>query len=149
MRRLIIGLAGLAVLSATPSLAAPAKASAEAEADYGRNLISVATPGRSSKYAPTGDCIVWINAEGLGVGPAQLEGQHGMVLHINEKPIGGEAPTPFAAGLAAMSAAYPKTPAWLTATVEKNKAAIEARCAEDHADPVKVHAITAADKTGK
>ena len=150
MRRLILGLlAPLALVAAAPTSAAPKKAAGHAEGDYGRNLISVATPGRASQFAPTGDCIVWVNAEGLGVGPAQLGGLHGVVLHINEKPLPGETPTSLADAMAGVKASYPTAPAWLLATVEKHAPAIRAACAQDHPEPFKVHSITAADKTAR
>ena len=146
MRHWMIGAAGSLTLAfvAASALAAPKAA----ESDYGRNLISVSTPGRHA-VAATGDCTVWVNAEGLGVGPAQLEGLHGLVLHLNTAPMAGERAASFAAGLAEMKAAFPKAPAWLVTTVEKNRAAIEARCAEDHPDPVTITAIRAADKAAK
>jgi hypothetical protein len=144
MRRLIVGLAApLALLMAAPSVAAPAKAAAD---DYGRDLISVATPDRTSKFAATSDCTVWINAEGLGVGPTQLGGLHGMVLHINETPLAGEPATTFAVGFASLKAAYPNAPAWLMATVEKNRPAIQAGCAAAHPEPFRVYAIKPADR---
>lgn len=147
MRRMILLLAApLALFAGVQALAAAKKTPAAAQ-DYGRNLISVATPGRHAPSAQTADCVVWANAEGLGVGPAQLGGLHGLAMHINEKPLPGEAgPTSFASGLARLKAEQPTAPAWLLATLEKNRAAIEAACAEDHPDPVKVYAITAKDR---
>jgi hypothetical protein len=144
MRRLIVGMAAPLALLAGTSMAAPAKSGAEA--DYGRNLISVATPDRASKFAATADCTVWINAEGLGVGPVQLGGLHGMVLHINETPLAGEPATTFAVGFASLKAAYPNAPAWLMATVEKNRPAIQAGCAAAHPEPFRVYAIKPADR---
>jgi hypothetical protein len=151
MRRLIIGLAAAAgVMAAATSLAAPAKKPAgQGDADYGRNLISVVTPGRASAFAPTGDCIVWVNAEGLGVGPAQLGGLHGVTLHINLKPLPGEAASGFPDAMASLKASYPNAPPWLLATIQKQRPAIEAGCAQDHPEPLKVHSITAADRGGK
>jgi hypothetical protein len=150
MRRWIIGLAAPLALLAVAASAAPAKKVAgQAAADYGGNLISVTTPDRASAFAPTNDCTVWINAEGLGAGPAQLGGLHGMAMHINEAPRAGEPATPFAVGLASLKAAYPNAPAWVFATVEKNRAAIQAGCAADHPEPFKVRSITAADRSAK
>lgn len=143
--RIIATAAPLALVFVAASALAAPKA---AEGDYGRDLISVATPGRHAVDA-TGDCTVWVNAEGLGVGPAQLEGMHGLVLHMNATPMTGEKATSFDAGLAEMKAAYPKAPAWIVASVVKHRAAIEARCAEDHPDPVKIVALRAADKSAK
>ena len=142
MRRPILATAALLGLAATAATAAPAKS----EADYGRNLISVATPGRTSTYAPTGDCIVWANAEGLGVEPAQLGGMHGLTLHLNVKPLPGETATSFATAFASAKAANPTAPAWFLATLEKNAAAVEAACAQDHPEPFKVHAFGSGDR---
>ena len=119
----------------------------EAGSSYGRDLISVVTNGRHAVPA-TANCIVWINAEGLGVGPKQLGGQHGLAMNINPKPLTGESvvqPTGFAAGLASLRAENPKAPAWLFRALEKSRAGIEAGCAEDHATPVKVRALSRAD----
>lgn len=116
--------------------------------DYGRDLISVVTLGRHATF-PTANCMVWATAEGLGVGPAQLDGYHGVNMNINLQPLPGEAatqPTPFSAGIAQIKSHYPTTPAWLLKTVEKNREPIEAACAQDHPTPFKVYAITARDK---
>ena len=147
MRKLILALAGpLALLAGAQALAAAKKPAVEE--DYGRNLISVATPGRHAPSAKTADCLVWANAEGLGVGPAQLGGLHGVEMHINVKPLPGEAgPTSFEAGFARLKAEHPTTPAWLLAAIQKNRAAIETACAEDHPDPMKVYSITAKDRS--
>ena len=147
MRKLIIGAAAQMALAlvAASAIAAPKKT---ADLDYGRDLISVATPGRHA-IAATGDCTVWINAEGLGVGPAQLDGLHGLVMHINVAPLSGDHATALAAGLAELKASSPKAPAWLFAALQKNQAAIERGCAEDHPDPMKVASLRAADKTAK
>jgi len=115
---------------------------------YGQNLISVAAGPQEA--IPTGTCIVWANAEGFGVGPAQLGGLHGLVMNLDLKPIGNDAPQPvtFAAGLAEMRSRFPTAPAWLVETIEKNRPAIEAACAEDHETPLTIHRITAADRHG-
>jgi len=146
MRKLFLGLAApLALLASAQALAAAKKPAPQD--DYGRNLISVAAAGLNETSAQTADCVVWANAEGLGVGPAQLGGLHGLQMHINLKPLPGEAgPTSFAAGLARLKAEQPGAPAWLVATIEKNRAAIEAACAEDHPEPMKVYSITAKDR---
>jgi hypothetical protein len=152
MRRLLIALgaaaATLVLLAAAPpgASAAAAKPAAEAALEYGRDLISVVT-GRQAR-TPTGNCLVWANAEGLGVGPAQLGGMHGVSMNINPKPLPGDGmpPTSFDAGLAELKASFPTTPAWIVETLQKNRAAIEAACGEDHETPFKVHAITAADR---
>ena len=147
MRRLqsaLVASALLAVVSGAP--AAQAKPAAEPAAEYGRDLISVAN-GRQAR-PPTGNCIVWTNAEGLGVGPAQLGGMHGVSMNINVKPAPGDSvpPTSFDAGVADLKARFPTAPAWIVDTLQKHRAAIEAACGEDHETPFKVHAITAADR---
>lgn len=143
MRQLILGLMA-AALAGGIAQAAP-KQAAEAPA-YGRDLISVATPGRHAVPAATNDCVVWANAEGLGVGPAELGGLHGVVMHLNETPLSGEGVTSFAAGLADVKATYPTAPAWLVGALEKNKAAIQNGCAADHPEPFVIKKLTAADK---
>ena len=146
MRRTIIGLAAIAALAGGIAQAAPAKKAAAEAPSYGVDLISVATPGRQASPAPSNDCIVWANAEGLGVGPAQLNGLHGVVMHLNEAPLASESATPFEAGLAAAKAANPGAPAWLVGALEKDKAAIQKACAADHPEPFVVRKLTAADK---
>lgn len=138
----ILGLA----LSATGARAADRGAKAPPE--YGRDLISVATGQHEA--VPTGNCIVWANAEGLGVGPAQLGGLHGVVMNIDLKPIGKDSPQPrsFAAGLVELKSRFPGAPQWLVKTIEKNQAAIETACSEDHETPITIHKIAAADKRG-
>ena len=145
MRRLSI------VLYAFGSLiSAAGSAVGAASSDYDRDLISVATIGRHSAF-PTANCIVWANAEGLGVGPAQLDGLHGLTMNLNLKPLANEAavkPTTFEAAFADMKGRFPTAPAWLVATVEKNRAAIEKACSEDHETPFKVYTITSRDVRG-
>ena len=140
----------LAAGSAAPAFAAKPRAKAAAASDYDRDLISVVTLGRHSDF-PTANCYVWVNAEGQGVGPAQLDGFHGVNLNINLHPLANESakqPTTFEMGLAALKAKYPTAPAWLVKTVEKNRPAIEAACSQDHPTPFKVYGITARDKQG-
>lgn len=141
-----IGACGLAafLLAASQASAAPAKADSS---PYARDVITVATIGRHADF-PTANCTVWINAEGLGVGPAQLDGLHGLVLNMNPKPLEKETspPSTFDQGLADTKARYPKAPAWMLNTLAKNKAAIEAACLQDHPEPFKVHTVTTADK---
>lgn len=149
MRKLILGLAApLALLAGTAAMAkAPtAKPSAAKTSDYGHDLISVATPGRQAPIAQTADCTVWANAEGLGVGPAQLGGMHGLTMHINLAPMAGDTATSFEAGMASLKASSPGAPAWLIAAIEKNRAAIETACKGDHPDPVKIYGLTAKDR---
>jgi hypothetical protein len=145
MRRLLIVICSLESL-----ISAAGSALAAASTDYDRDLISVATIGRHSAF-PTANCMVWANAEGLGVGPAQLDGFHGLTMNINLKPLANEAavkPTTFETGFADMKARFPTAPAWLVATVEKNRAAIEKACSEDHETPFKVYTITSRDAHG-
>jgi hypothetical protein len=127
--------------------AGPALAAAEADAPYQKNLISVATVSRHGAFA-TANCLVWVNAESFGVGPAQLGGFHGLSMNINPKPPPSETvqqPTTFETGLADMKARFPMAPAWLLNTVQKNRAAIEGACAGDHETPFKVYTITGKD----
>lgn len=146
MKIRIIGLAAAAVLAGGIAQAAPAKKPAAEAPSYGVNLISVATPGRQASPAPTNDCVVWINAEGLGVGPAELGGLHGLVMHLNETPLASETATTFAAGLADVKASVPTAPTWLLGALEKNKTAIQNGCAADHPEPFVVKKLSAADK---
>ncbi len=148
MRRLHLTLAIAATLTVgvSSASAAGAKAAAEPAPEYGRDLISVVN-GRQHA-PPTGNCIVWANAEGLGVGPAQLNGMHGVSMNINVKPAPNDSvpPTSFESGVSALKAAYPTAPAWILDALQKHRAAIEAACGADHATPFKVYAITAADR---
>lgn len=127
--------------------AAPAFAQHDSASQYERDVISVVTLGRQSPF-PTASCLVWANAEGLGVGQAQLHGYHGVSMHINLHPMAAESsqhPTTFADGLAELKGQFPEVPAWIVATLEKNRSKIEAGCAEDHAEPFVVHKMTRAD----
>ena len=129
-------------------LAASAAFAADKEADYGRDLISVVTTQRHDALA-SANCVVWANAEGLGVGPADLEGLHGLAMAINPKPLPSETGVPattVAAALPSLKSQFPKAPPWLFATVEKNAAAIEAACVQGHDEPFTIHKITAADR---
>jgi hypothetical protein len=116
------------------------------ELDVGRNLISVVTSSRHMPV-PTARCLVWADAEDLGVGPTQLGGMHGLTMYIEPKPLPSESaqPTTFAAGLATMKAQYPQAPAWLVKTLQKNQSKIEAACEKDHDMPFKVYGITKKD----
>jgi hypothetical protein len=128
--------------------AAPAFAQHDAASQYGRDVISVVTLGRHSAF-PTASCLVWANAEGLGVGPAQLHGYHGVSMQINLHPMAAESnqhPTTFADGLTELKSEFPDVPAWIVATLEKNRGKIEAGCAEDHAEPYVIHKMTRADQ---
>jgi hypothetical protein len=128
--------------------AAPAFAQHDAASPYDRDVISVVTLGRHSTF-PTASCLVWANAEGLGVGPAQLHGYHGVSMQINIHPMSAETnqhPTTFANGLSALKSEFPDAPAWIVAALEKNRDKIEAGCAEDHTEPYIIHKITRADQ---
>jgi hypothetical protein len=148
MRRLLnlAFVAAPVLLASSYAIAAPAATGA----DYDRDVVSVSTFGRHAAI-PTADCLVWANAEGLGVGPAQLNGMHGVNMNLNEHPLpseGVKTPSTFDAAFADMKAHYPTAPAWLLDTIQKNKSAIEAACAQDHQDPFKIYTITARDKRG-
>lgn len=139
-------LTAAAMLAPSAILAAP-KAAASDAPSYGRDLISVSTYGRHATF-PTATCVVWANAEGLGVGPAQLSGYHGLSLNVNVQPLPGESATTFAQALAQAKATYPTAPAWLVKTVEKHQAAIEAACRQDHEEPFKIYTIGKKDMAG-
>jgi hypothetical protein len=127
-----------------------AQAAPPAASDYDRNVISVVTLARHSAY-PSATCMVWENAEDLGVGPAQLNGFHGVTLNINLTPMANEAakiPTSFANGLAGMKAQFPTTPAWMVRALEKNRPAIEAACDKDQPTPFIVYKLTKKDQAG-
>jgi len=129
-------------------IAAPAIAQHNDAADYDRDVITVVTLGRHSSF-PTASCLVWANAEGLGVGPAQLHGYHGVSMQINLQPLAAESgqhPTSFAEGMADLKGQFPDVPAWIVATLEKNRGKIEAGCAQDHAEPFTIHKMTRADQ---
>jgi len=140
---------GLALVAAPLLLAAnPGSAAAPATSEYARDVISVSQLQLHGAFA-TANCMVWTNAEDLGVGPAQLGGMHGLNMNFNPKPLPGETakPTPFDAGFAEMKGRFPTAPEWLLKTIEKNKSAIEAACAQGHETPFKVYTITARDKS--
>lgn len=142
-----LGVRALIGLSlASPTVAADRKTEKEPAA-YGQDLISVVTEQHAS--VPTGNCIVWANAESLGVGPAQLGAYHGVSMNIDLKPLAKDGPpTPFAAGLAALRRQFPTAPDWLVKAIQKNQAAIEKACVEDHDTPVTIIKLTAADRHG-
>ena len=102
---------GMTMAVASVALAA-GDAAAAVDSDYDRDVISVVTLVRHAAY-PSATCLVWANAEGLGVGPAQLDGYHGLSFNINPQPLPNEAaklPTTFAQGLADLKARFPKAP---------------------------------------
>ena len=113
--------------------------------DYAQDQIVVSTEGRSRLQNPTATCLVWANAEGFGVGPAQLGGLHGVTLTLVVHPLAGETPRTFAQALSAAKVSYPGAPDWLMRTLAANQPGIEAACGEDHAEPYAVHRITRAD----
>lgn len=130
------------------SAAAAADRSSGGEGDYGRDLISVVTTQRHDAVA-SANCVVWANAEGLGVGPADLGGLHGLAMAINPKPLASETgvePSTVATALPGLKREYPKAPPWLFAALEKNAAAIEAACVQGHEEPFTIRRLTAADK---
>lgn len=141
---LAAALGGAAQGATTHRAATKAEAAAPAS-DYARDQIVVSTEGRSRAIDPTATCLVWVNAEDLGVGPAELGGLHGVSLTLLVKPLAGESAKPFAEGLAEAKAAFPKAPDWLMRTLAAQQPAIEAGCGEDHPDPFTVHRVTRAD----
>ncbi|MGZ3375852.1 MAG: hypothetical protein ACXU8S_04580 [Phenylobacterium sp.] len=141
----LVLLIGAGLMASGSARAAPPPAS-----DYDRDVITVVTLSRHSAF-PSATCMVWANAEDLGVGPAQLNGFHGLSFNINLTPLPDEAskvPTTFAQGIAAMKAQYPTAPAWMVSALEKHRAQIEAACAKDQPTPFKVYALTKKDQAG-
>jgi len=148
MRRRWIGASALAAMAVTAAAAARAADPVDPTTEYTHDAITVATPGRHA-LVPTATCLVWANAEGFGMGPAVLDGLHGVSLQINLHPLPTDGqPTTFAAGLADAKARFPKAPAWIWTTIEKTREAIETACGQDHDAPAKVHAIGAKDRQG-
>jgi len=129
------------------SLILAAPAAAFADSDYARDAITAIAPGRHQAF-PTGTCTVWANAEGLGVGPGELDGLHGVAFSINEHPVAGEGGAlSFDTGLAVARKSQPKAPAWLFTAIEKNRAAIQAACARDSQTPILIRKLTGKDKS--
>jgi hypothetical protein len=121
-------------------------AAAWAQGDYAHDAITAIAPNRHGS-PPTGSCTVWANAEGLGVGAAQLDGMHGVTVSINPHPAPGESsPLSFATGLEVAKKEQPKAPAWMFAAIQKSRAAIEAACGKDSATPILVRRLTTKDK---
>jgi len=149
----VITFALVAGAVAVAAEAAPRKRTAAPAAEapaYARDVITVSSNERHNA-PPSATCVVWANAEGLGVGPEQLGGFHGISFNINPKPLAGETdqhPTTTADGLKAVRAQTPPPPAWMTAAIEKNAAKIDAACAEEHIDPLVITKLTAKDKAG-
>lgn len=141
-----VALAALGMAIGLSAALTSAAAARDADSEYGRDLISVVTG--LHEPVPTGNCVVWANAEGFGVGPDQLGGLHGLTMNINVKPLPKDSlqPTSFESGMAALRSSFPTAPAWLVKTLEKNRAAVEAACAQDHETPFKVYSITGRDK---
>ena len=136
------------LLVAGAAFAADKPGAGRSDGDYGRNLISVVTTQRHDALQ-SANCVVWANAEGLGVGPTELGGLHGLAMTINPKPLATEAGVPattVASALPGLKAQFPKAPPWLFATLEKHAAAADAACLEDHEEPFTIHKITAADR---
>ena len=139
---LVTAITGAAHGAPKPKAAAKADV---ASSDYARDQISVSTEGRSRAADPTATCLVWANAEGFGVGPAQLGGLHGVTLTILVRPLTGETPKTLTQGLVEAKVAYPTAPEWLLRTLAANQAAIETACGEDHPEPFTVHRIDRGD----
>ena len=131
----------LVLFSASGAAAAPSVV------DYVHDAITVATPGRTFDVGPTATCVVWENAEGVGIGPAQLDGMHGLSMSINVKPLPNDSGvfTSFEAGLRSLKANAPHAPGWMFAALERNRAAIEKRCGEEHGEPFVISKITRKD----
>lgn len=119
---------------------------AQAQGSYTRDAITAIAPDRHASF-PSATCTIWANAEGLGVGPQQLDGLHGVAFAINEHPLPSEgAGTSFDAGLAWARKEQSKAPAWMFDAIAKHRAAIEAACAKDSETPIVISKLTARDK---
>lgn len=153
MPRMVIGATlvaafmGLAIGQSAHAQNPSKTGSAASEFGLARDVISVAVAGRHGSPA-TGNCLVWASAEGLGVGPNELGGYHGVNMNINLAPLPNENPkgTSFELGIKSLAAEYPTTPAWLLNTIQKNHTAIEAACRVDRLEPFVVYSITEKDK---
>jgi hypothetical protein len=126
---------------------AKTKAKAEAQSGYATDAITAIAPSRHATF-PTATCTVWANAEGLGVGPAQLNGFHGLSLSINPHPLptdGGPITLDTAVGV--MKASLPGAPAWMVKAIENHRAAIDAACAKDSETPILIYRLTDKDRS--
>lgn len=110
--------------------------------EFAVNAVTVATPGRDDT-PPSTLCVVWADAEGLGVGPAQLKDLHGLSLTLNLAPAGG---TTLEQALAAAKAAYPGVPDWLLEAVRGRAGLIAKACAATHIEPVLIAKLTDSDR---
>lgn len=146
MRRLwsALMLSALMLSSATHGAASPSDRQKRSDAtpEFAVNAVTVATPGRDDT-PPSTLCVVWADAEGLGVGPAQLNDLHGLSLTLNLAPTGG---TTLEQALAAAKATYPSVPDWLLVAVRSRAGDIAKACAATHAEPVLVTKLTASDR---
>ena len=146
--QLIACLAGVSILASGSAVAAPRKAAARAPAaDYATDVITAVSNTRNA-IPPSANCTIWANAEGLGVGPAQLNGFHGVSFNINLKPLASETnqrPSTFAEGLADLKTSFPTAPAWLVAAITADQAKIEAACAQEQVTPVVIRKLKKAD----
>ena len=137
-------LSGLALSSAANGAASPSDRQRRSDAppEFAVNAVTVATPGRDDT-PPSTLCVVWADAEGLGVGPAQLNDLHGLSLTLNPAPTGG---TTLEQALAAAKATYQNAPDWLFAAVRSRASDIAKACDVAHAEPVLITKLTASDR---
>ena len=146
MRRLwsALVLSGLTLSSAANGAASPSdrRGRSDAMPEFAVNAVTVATPGRDDT-PPSTLCVVWADAEGLGVGPAQLNDLHGLSLTLNLAPTGG---TTLEQALASAKATYPKVPDWLLAAVRGRAGGIAKACAATHAEPALIGKLTASER---
>lgn len=137
---------GLALLAAATGVAAqgrsPPAGAAGDRPEFAVDAITVATPERDA-YVPNRLCVVWADAEGLGVGPAQLGGLHGLSLTIDPSTPNG---TTLEQALTAAKTAYPGAPDWFLGTVRGRAAVIAQACGGAHAEPVVIARLTARDR---
>ena len=137
-------LSGLTLSSAANGAASPSdrRGRSNATPEFAVNAVTVATPGRDGT-PPSTVCVVWADAEGLGVGPAQLNDLHGLSLTLNLAPTGG---TTLEQALTAAKATYPNIPDWLFGAVRRRAGDIAKACAATHAEPVLVTRLTPSDR---
>jgi hypothetical protein len=121
-------------------------AQAYAQYDYAHDAITAIARGRHASF-PSANCVVWANAEELGVGPAQLDGYHGLAMNINLHPLPGDGgATTFLVGMENLKRGFPTAPQWMISALERNRAAIEAACAKDSDTPILISRLSAKDR---
>lgn len=135
----LVGGMALLLLGGSAQARQPHAGAAAGDApEYAVDAITVATPGRDAT-PPSTLCIVWADAESLGVGPAQLGGLHGLSLTLD---LSGPSGTTLDQALAAAKTAFPSAPEWLLSAVRAQGGPIARACGGAHADPVLITKLT-------